>query len=106
MAEPGPGDDTQQGAVEMEYFFTPGFMAFRKFLCACGVDDWTVSVCVGVRVCVRVCVRCVIERECVVKVRLSVCVSERERKIKAEEEGKKVKEELFRHVTTIYQLVI
>jgi len=48
MAELGPGDYTQQGAVEMEYFFTPGFMAFRKFLAACGVDDWTVCVCVCV----------------------------------------------------------
>lgn len=46
---PGQGDGTQQGAVEMEYFFTPGFMAFlEKLLAACGVDDWTVSahVCV------------------------------------------------------------
>lgn len=49
MAEPGPGDGTQQGAVEMEYFFTPGFMAFlEKLLAACGVDDWTVSACVCV----------------------------------------------------------
>ena len=55
MAELGPGDYTQQGAVEMEYFFTPGFMAFRKLLAACGVDDWTVSVCVCVCVCVSVC---------------------------------------------------
>lgn len=54
MAKPEPGDGTQQGAVEMEYFFTPGFMAFRKLLTACGVDDWTVSVPVCVCVCLRV----------------------------------------------------
>lgn len=58
MAEPGPGDGTQQGAVEMEYFFTAGFMAFRKLLAACGVDDWTVSVCVCVCMRLYLCVRC------------------------------------------------
>lgn len=85
MAKPEPGDGTQQGAVEMEYFFTPGFMAFRKLLTACGVDDWTVSVPVCVCVSACKCVYClfvcgVIERECVVKVKLSACVREKEKR--------------------------
>ena len=48
MIWPKPWQGTQHGAVEMEYFFTPGFMTFIKLFSTCGVDDWTVCVCVCV----------------------------------------------------------
>jgi len=38
MADSRPGEGTQQGALETEYFLTSGFMAFGKLLATCGVN--------------------------------------------------------------------